>query len=146
MVGTNHQHGRLRNIEPGADSASRSQRKDSLSGPREAVCWLCIGLAIAAVQAEASKFMNLTPYVVLWSFLGVAVLALAAYRKIMMLHQEDEAIHLGAGEEKQIPRQLALAHKLEVLDRWGKSLTVVTVLSGLLVAVIYLYGVLEQRG
>ncbi len=90
--------------------------------------------------------MNLTPYIVLWLFLGVAVLALAGYRKIMMLHQEDETIHLGAGEEKQIPSQVALARKLDVLDRWGKSLTVVTILSGLLMAIIYLYGVLEQRG
>jgi len=84
--------------------------------------------------------MNLVPYVVLWSILGLTVLGLAGYRKVLMLRKEDELIHLGAGEEKRIPEQVALTQKLDAIDRWGKTLTVLTVASGLLIAAIYLYG------
>jgi hypothetical protein len=89
--------------------------------------------------------MNLTPYVILWALLGIAVLTLAVYRKLVMLHQEDELVHLGAGEEKMIPHQVALAHKMDVVDRWGKTLTVLTVAYGLLIAAAYLYGEFQRN-
>lgn len=89
--------------------------------------------------------MNLTPYVILWAVLGVATLALAIYRKLVMLHQEDELVHLGAGEEKMIPQQVALAHKMDTVDKWGKTLTVLTVVYGLAMAAVYLYGQLQRN-
>ena len=88
--------------------------------------------------------MTLTPFVILWSLLGLTVLGLAGYRKITMLREEDELIHLGPGEEGQIPRQMALANKLDSLDSWGKTLTTLTVCSGLLLGAIYLYGVWQD--
>ena len=84
------------------------------------------------------------PLVVLWSLLGLLVLGLAGYRKLLMLRKEDELIHLGAGEEKRIPEQVALAQKLDTIDRWGKTLTVLTLAFGLLIAAVYLYGVWRQ--
>jgi len=83
--------------------------------------------------------MNLTPFAILWGLFALALLALAGYRKLLMLHQ-DELIHLGAGEEKMIPRQVALASKIDIIDRWGKTLTVLTMVYGLLIAAVYLYG------
>ena len=82
--------------------------------------------------------MNLTPIVVVWAALGVATLGLALYRKFMTTDEQD-IVHLGPGEEQQIPKQAELAQKLVAVDRWGKTLTVVTVLVGLALAGVYLY-------
>jgi hypothetical protein len=82
--------------------------------------------------------MNIIPYVVTWCLLALAVLGLALYRKLASL-REDDLIHIGPGEEKLIPKQVALFHKLEVVDRWGKTLTVIVAAGGLFLAVLYLY-------
>ena len=82
--------------------------------------------------------MNLIPYVVAWSVLALTVLGLALYRKLASLH-EDDLIHLGPGQGKLIPQQVALSRKLDAVDRWGKTLTIVAFIAGLLLAAGYLY-------
>ena len=81
---------------------------------------------------------NLTPAVVVWVILAIATLGLALYRKLISASEED-LIHLGPGEERQIPKQVALEARLRAVDRWGKVLTVITVLIGLGMAAVYLY-------
>lgn len=81
---------------------------------------------------------NLTPAVVIWAVLAMATLCLALYRKLVSAREED-LVHLGPGEERQIPGQFALASKLEGIDRWGKILTVITIAMGLAMAALYLY-------
>ena len=82
--------------------------------------------------------MNLTPIVLVWAVLGLATLGLALYRKLMTADEQD-VVHLGPGEEREIPKQALLVKKLDVVDRWGKTLTVITVLVGLALAAGYLY-------
>jgi hypothetical protein len=82
--------------------------------------------------------INLTPAVVIWVVLAIVTLGLALYRKLISASEAD-LIHLGPGEERQIPEQVALAAKLKAIDRWGKTLTVITVLIGLAMAAVYLY-------
>jgi uncharacterized membrane protein len=82
--------------------------------------------------------INLTPAVVVWVILAIATLVLALVRKMISASEED-LIHLGPGEERHIPEQVALAAKLKMIDRWGKTLTVITVLVGLAMAAVYLY-------
>jgi uncharacterized membrane protein len=82
--------------------------------------------------------INLTPAVVIWTILAIATLGLALYRKLISAGEED-LIHLGPGEDGQISGQVALEAKLRAVDRWGKTLTVITVLIGLAMAAIYLY-------
>jgi hypothetical protein len=43
-----------------------------------------------------------------------------------------------------IPYQVALAHKMDAVDKWGKTLTVLTVAIGLLIAAAYLYAQLQR--
>ncbi len=81
---------------------------------------------------------NLTPVVVIWAALAVATLGLALYRKLVSASEED-LVHLGPGEERHIPEQVALAAKLKRVDRWGKILTVITAAAGLAMAALYLY-------
>ena len=82
--------------------------------------------------------LNLTPAVVIWVILAIATLGLSLYRKLISAGEED-LIHLGPGEERHIPQQVALAAKLNGIDRWGKTLTVITILVGLAMAALYLY-------
>ena len=82
--------------------------------------------------------MGLTAVVSVWVALGVVTLALALYRK-MLSQSETDVIHLGAGEEREIPKQVSLAAKLRVIDRWGKGLTVAVVLIGICLGIGYLY-------
>lgn len=83
--------------------------------------------------------MNLIPYIGIWAVVAAAVLALALYRKILTFHGDDEFIHLTEGEQKLIPQQVALGHKLALIDRWGKALTVITAAYGILLVAVILY-------
>lgn len=88
--------------------------------------------------------MNVTPYILLWSLLGLVVLGLVLYRKLITMHQEDELVHLAACEQKLIPQQVVLSARLDKIDRWGKILTIATVVSGLMIAAAYMWGAWEQ--
>ena len=87
--------------------------------------------------------MTIIPFAVIWASLAVAVIGLAVYRRIIALH-EDDTIHVAQSEAGAIPGQLAIAHKLEVLDRWGKTLTILTVASGVVLGAAYLYYLWNQ--
>jgi len=76
--------------------------------------------------------------------LGIATLVLAIYRQVLSAHHETDVVHLGAGEEKEIPRQVSLARKMGVIDRWGKTMTVITAVIGLGLATAYLYQAWES--
>ena len=77
--------------------------------------------------------MNLTPYIVIWACLAAVVLVLAATRYFAGRH-EDDTIHLGPGEEKLIAKQQAALGFVNRIETWGQTLTVVTVVGGLLIA------------
>jgi hypothetical protein len=80
----------------------------------------------------------MTPLVIVWFVIGLATAGLALYRKLLSMREED-LIHLGPGEEGLISQQSTLAHKLDIIDTWGKGLTAATVGFGLVIAAIYLY-------
>lgn len=82
----------------------------------------------------------MTALVIFWAILGFATLALALYRKLVSM-KEDDYLHLSAGEERLIPQQVAIFHRIGAIDRWGITMTVVTVVLGLGLAALYLYQV-----
>jgi hypothetical protein len=82
--------------------------------------------------------MSFTAFGVVFVVLVVATAAIALYRKFVSL-REDDMIHIGAGEERLIPQQVAVARKLAFLDRFGEILTVITAVYGLIVGALYLY-------
>jgi len=79
-----------------------------------------------------------TTFVIFWAILGAATLGLALYRKFVSM-REDDYLHLSAGEERLIPQQVATFRKIGVIDKWGITLTIVTVALGLALAALYLY-------
>ena len=80
----------------------------------------------------------MTTFVIFWAILGLATLALALYRKFVSM-REDDYLHLSAGEERLIPQQVATFRKIGTIDRWGVTMTIVTVALGLALAVLYIY-------
>jgi len=79
-----------------------------------------------------------TTLVIFWAILGFATLALALYRKFVSM-REDDYLHLSAGEERLIPQQVATFRKIGSIDKWGITMTLVTVALGLALAALYLY-------
>ena len=87
--------------------------------------------------------MTIVPFAIAWASLVVAVIGLAAYRRMIAL-REDDFIHVTEGEAKAIPEQIATARKLDVLDYWGKKLTILAAASGVLLGLVYLYQLWNQ--
>ena len=79
------------------------------------------------------------PFLVIWGLLAVSVVVLIVWRK-SVASNEDDSLHV-LNAERVIPQQLAMGHKLDMIDRWGKSLTILTVVWGVAMAAIYMYQV-----
>ncbi len=80
--------------------------------------------------------INFVPFTVLWVLLALSVLALIAYRKIVS-SKEDETLHLASGVAAT--DQMTIAHKLDQIDKWGKLLTIIAVVYGIVLGAIYTY-------
>ena len=80
--------------------------------------------------------INFTLFVALWVLLAAVVLALIAYRKLVS-RGEEEALHLY--DPVEINRQAGISHKLDMIDKCGKLLTVVAFVYGLMLAAAYFY-------
>jgi hypothetical protein len=79
---------------------------------------------------------NLIPHIAILAVLAVVVGALALYRKSIAA-KEDDTVHLSGGGEA-VQEQVATAAKLEGIDKWGKILTVILVIYGLVIAGLYI--------
>ena len=76
------------------------------------------------------------PFVIVWAVLAVVVLVLIALRKSVSSH-EDDSLHVL--EPGAVQAQVGVAHKLEQIDKWGKLLTIIAVIYGLILAGVYFY-------
>jgi len=85
---------------------------------------------------------NLTPFLAIWSVVALAVLVLLAMRRLVA-SKEDDSLHVMHGT---VADQATVAKKLDVIDKWGKILTVVAVVLGLAIAAAYVYDSLLTRG
>jgi hypothetical protein len=81
--------------------------------------------------------INLLPFAVFWGVLAIAVVFLIFYRKSVASH-EDDSLHLEGGASLQ---QMSMAHRLGLIDRWGKTLTILVAVYGIALAALYLYQV-----
>lgn len=76
--------------------------------------------------------------VVAWVVLAAVVIVLAVERW-WISRKEDDSIHVAAGTEGAMSQQVAVAATLGRIERWGKTLTVIAVLTGMALAGVYLY-------
>jgi Flp pilus assembly protein TadB len=84
---------------------------------------------------------NFLPLLVVWIALALVVMALFLWRQTVA-RGEDDSLHVMHGA---LTQQTSLAQKLDALDKWGKTLTVITVVFGLLLAAGYIFGQLVGR-
>lgn len=82
--------------------------------------------------------MSFVPFIVLESLLILSVLALFIWRK-MVARAEDDDIHMLHGTTGVSQQQQMISQKLDVIDKWGKIVTAVTVIFGLLLGAAYMY-------
>lgn len=79
--------------------------------------------------------MNLIPFLVSWAALATVVLGLAIYRKVLAAKEVDY-LHLEEGPNQD---QVVLNRKLESIDKWGKTLTVVVAIYAMVLLGAFLY-------
>jgi hypothetical protein len=82
--------------------------------------------------------IDVLPFAVSWTILALIVLGLIVYRKVIA-SREDDTLHVM--DNTATAQQSTVARKLEMIDKWGKGLTVLAFLYGLVVAVVYFYNV-----
>jgi hypothetical protein len=80
-------------------------------------------------------------FVALWGLMAAGVIVLAVLRK-MAAKGENEMIRVG--DKAFTDQQAAIAGRLDKIDRWGKIVTAVAVVYGLVLLVIHLYNVWMQ--
>jgi len=79
---------------------------------------------------------HLFPFVIAWALLALVVLVLVFWRKAIAAH-EDDSLHVS--QAGAVQQQVSIAQKLEQIDKWGKILTVIAVVTGLIIAGVYFY-------
>jgi len=80
---------------------------------------------------------------IIWFVLTLVVIGLAIARKIAA-RNEDDLVHLAGGADRAISQQVQVAQRLEWFDHWGKTLTVVDGLFGVVLLGIMLYSAWQE--
>jgi len=81
--------------------------------------------------------MDLSPFIVFGAVLVLAVAAMIAWRQTVA-RREDDTLHV-LSDAGAVPEQVSVAQKLDVIDKWGKLLTVVTAIYVVVVGGLYVY-------
>jgi hypothetical protein len=76
--------------------------------------------------------------IVVWLAITSAVIGLAVYRKLVA-RDEDDYLHVGDADQARTLKQAALATRLDAVDKWGKTLTIVAVGLGAILAGVSIY-------
>ena len=88
---------------------------------------------------------NPIPYLAIWSVFAIAVIVLLVMRKVVAA-KEDDQLHVLHGTTSEDTMQTAIASKLDVIDKWGKILTVIAVLGALAIGALYVISTFTSRG
>lgn len=81
---------------------------------------------------------------IVWAVLTLFVIGLALYRKWEAHFHEDDLVHLAEGEAKFIPDQIATGRILDKIDNWGKTLTVIDVVFGVVLLAVMIYNTWQR--
>ena len=73
-----------------------------------------------------------------WVALAALAIGTWVYSTIAS-YREDDTVHLAAGEEGEIQRQMRNEKRMRSIEKWKMGLSVTTVVSGLLVLGLYIY-------
>jgi hypothetical protein len=82
--------------------------------------------------------MNYLPYIIVWVLLVVAIIILVLVRRSVAA-QEDDTLHVLDSDKDKVQEQIKIAQKLEVIDRWGKIVTIVAIIYTLVLIGAFAY-------
>ncbi len=82
---------------------------------------------------------NFVPFVVLWTLMAAVVLAMVVWRKLVASHEDDQIHVLDGASESVSQHQVVIANKLDLIDKWGKTLTIITLIFGVVLAAAFVY-------
>ncbi len=82
--------------------------------------------------------MLLNAFVILWMAGAIVVLGLALYRLAVAHFNEDDQLHLRDIDTALVSQQSSVARRLDVVDGWGKALTIGVFSLGVVLAGTYL--------
>lgn len=85
---------------------------------------------------------DLQIYLAAWAVLTTVVVCLAVYRWTYAKKADKLTLHLRPAEGSLVSRQADAVRALDVIDRWGKALTVISFLSGLAIGLAYVWPML----
>ena len=84
--------------------------------------------------------IDLMPWLILWAFVTTAVLILALWRLVVARKEEQlGGLHVASANEAVPALEEQIAKTLVRIDRWGKTLTVVSALLVLTIGAAWLY-------
>jgi uncharacterized membrane-anchored protein len=89
--------------------------------------------------------MNLMPFLLLLAVLAMTVLVLLVWRKTVARNEDDNLHVMDGAAVRQTAQQAVVAQKLDLIDKWGKILTIVTVIYGAIVGGLYMYQTFVQN-
>ena len=78
------------------------------------------------------------PFVALWALLALTVIGLIIYRRFVSAG-EDDMLHVSEPAGSATSHQVVVAQKLDQIDKWGKTLTVVVAVYGIVLVGVYVY-------
>jgi hypothetical protein len=81
--------------------------------------------------------IDLTPFLVFGALLILTVVAMIVRRSVIA-RGEDDTLHVLHGETS-VPEQVTLAEKLDVIDKWGKILTIATIVYCTVIGLCFVY-------
>lgn len=82
--------------------------------------------------------MSLLPFAIAWAVLAVVVLVLAIAR-MFVAGKEDDALHVSDANTVAVMEQKATFEKLNAIEKWGKLLTILMAVTGLVLLGAYIY-------
>jgi hypothetical protein len=82
--------------------------------------------------------MQMQLLVVAWATLLCAY-AIVAVMRWSLSRREDDHLHFSDSEQQLVATQTNIAHKLDMLDKWNRILLTVTIVSGIVIGLLYIY-------
>ena len=82
--------------------------------------------------------MSFTPFVIAWAALALCTAMLVVWR-VVVGYKEDDSLHLSGAAVQVEQQQVTKAHQIEAVEHWEKILTVVTLISGAVLLVSFMY-------
>jgi hypothetical protein len=80
--------------------------------------------------------------ILIFCVLLISVLVLGAMRKLAGRQEEEILMHVG--DPSVVQNKASIIHRVDAIEKWGKTLTAITVVYGLVLLAWYLYQGWEQ--